>query len=164
MGSRMLRALSEISGGRGVGLRNSGPIALGPIVQLGRSPDAGTGCSLELATNLDGAYAGALINWYVSQFGHRALYAQTTIAAGDVATLPTLVYTQSGFAADFWELELQLTGATTPAENLVWSVIAGGIEVLQGAMSATPALFFQASYTGPSQSANVQFPMPLGVS
>lgn len=165
MSSRLLRSLSEVAGGRGVALKNQGPIALGPVVQLGRSPGPGTGCSLELATNLDGSYAGAIVNWYVVQFGHRALFAQTTLGAGDVATLPTLVQTQSGFAADYWELEMQLTGATTPAENLVWSVTAGGIEDIPQTTntSAVPGLFFQASSTGPAQAGHADFTVPLGV-
>ena len=78
--SRMLRSLSAISAGRGVGLKNTGPVAAGRAVQLGRSPGPGTGCSVMLFTNFDTAYESAVLSFYVQQFGRRSLFAQITIA------------------------------------------------------------------------------------
>lgn len=114
-----LRELSTAQGGAGVSLKNKRALTeLGVALSIGQSPGPGTGCSVFLATNKDTAYDGALVTFYVKQFGRQAEWAQITISPADVAAQDVLVYTTTGFAADYWDVSVQLTGATTPATPL----------------------------------------------
>jgi hypothetical protein len=158
-----LRQLSLTTGGRGVGLRFRQALTqVGVPIQLGKSPGAGTGASVQLLTNFDPAYDNATILWYVEQIGRRSLFSTTTISPADNAAQSSIYQTQSGFAADFWELEIQLAGAGVPADPLQSSVIAFGVEDIPGGTNANPLgqLFYAHSFTGPSQAGAATFPMP----
>jgi hypothetical protein len=160
-----LRSLSLTQSGRGVGLRNRTVLTqLGTPISLGKSPGAGTSCTLELGTNFDTAYDNAVISWFVTQLGHIALMGTTTIDPAYNAANTALVYTQAGFACDFWSITIQLAGGTLPAAPLYSSLIANGVENAGQASGAAASLFFSESFTGPSQAGSALFTVPDGLS
>jgi hypothetical protein len=159
-----LRQLSLTTGGRGVGLRFRQAITQSAkTLALGKSPGAGTGASVQLLTGSDPAYDNATILWYVEQFGRRSLFSTTTISPADNAAQTSIVQTQSGFAADYWEIEISLVGPTLPATPLQASVIAFGVEDIPGGTQPNPEgqLFYSGAFMGPSQASSATFPMPL---
>jgi hypothetical protein len=130
--SAELLSLSKIQGGRGVGLRNQTNLTQsGTPISLGKSPGAGTGCTVTLATNGDAAYDDAVISFFVEQFGRLALFSTITIDPALNAANLTLVYSAAGFAADYWNVSIQLAGGL-PAASLFSSISATGVEDLSG--------------------------------
>lgn len=159
-----LERLSKATGGRGVGLKNKTNLTqIGAPLQLGKSPGAGTMCSVTLQTSQDPAYNSAELFFYVEQAGRRALFATSTIAPSDNATLQSLEYTVSGFAADYWEIEIQLAGPGLPAVPLFSSITACGVEDIPAGLPITPAaLTFSESLTGPGAAGTASFTIPAG--
>lgn len=157
---------SIAQGGRGVYARNRPTISqAGVQVLVGESPGPGTGASAFLATNQDAAYDGATLYWYVKQDGRRALFSTTTISAAENASQPALEYTQSGFAADSWEVWISVVGAL-PAAALQSAVAAFGVEdVLDtGSVSPGSSLVNLQNFTGPGGAGAATFPVPFGTS
>lgn len=158
------RDLSIAQSGRGVGLPQQTSLTqLATPLSIGQSPGPGTMATLYLLTNNDHAYDGATISWFVKQFGRLALFATSTISPVDNANSASLVYVQSGFAADFWEVTITLTGATTPAARLQSAIVAQGVEDIPSPSTIAP-LSSTATYTGPSGAGSALFSLPYGTS
>lgn len=165
MSGKEQAAFSVAQGGRGLYIRNRTTLSqLATPETLGESPGAGTGASLFLATNNDHAYDDAILSWYVKQDGRLALFATTTIEPVDNAQQPALVYTQSGFAADGWEVSLTLTGATVPAADLQSALCAFGVEDILNSGDLATSYTQTGLFTGPGQAGSAAFNIPAGAS
>lgn len=159
--------VSLSQGGQGVSLLNRLPLTQqGVPIPLGESPGPGTNCSITLNTNNDHAYDNALLTFWVDVQGHQSEYTSITITPADNANQTSLVYSVSGFAADYWKVFITLEGGAhgpLPAVPLLTSITAMGVENVPQNLSGDPLLYGPVDFTGPSAAGMAVFSVPAGL-